>query len=176
MLSFIYLKTRSSAGVLMEKQHPFMPVYRKESEVLILGSLPSVESVKRGFYYMHPENRFWKVLSKIYEEDAYRMSVEEKINFILKHRLALYDVIYSCTIRNSSDASISHPICTNISGLIQKMNLKKILLNGKKAYQIFIKQYPELMNFAVCLPSTSSANARVSLEELTRIWKEALEQ
>lgn len=69
----------------MEKQHPFMPIYNAASEILILGSLPSVESVKRGFYYMHPENRFWKVLSRIYEEDAYHMSIEDKSLFILKH-------------------------------------------------------------------------------------------
>ncbi len=158
----------------MEKQHPFMPIYNAASEILILGSLPSVESVKRGFYYMHPENRFWKVLSRIYEEDAYHMSIEEKRLFILKHHLALYDIIYSCTIKNSSDSSITNPICTNIKEVLRGMNTKKILLNGKTAYQIFIKQYPELKEIAICLPSTSSANARVSLDALTLIWKEAL--
>ncbi|MCI9182050.1 MAG: DNA-deoxyinosine glycosylase [Acholeplasmatales bacterium] len=158
----------------MEKQHPFMPIYNAASEILILGSLPSVESVKRGFYYMHPENRFWKVLSRIYEEDAYHMSIEEKSLFILKHHLALYDIIYSCTIKNSSDSSITNPICTNIKEVLRGMNTKKILLNGKTAYQIFIKQYPELKEIAICLPSTSSANARVSLDALTMIWKEAL--
>ena len=158
----------------MEKQHPFMPIYNAASEILILGSLPSVESVKRGFYYMHPENRFWKVLSRIYEEDAYHMSIEEKSLFILKHHLALYDIIYSCTIKNSSDSSITNPICTNIKEVLRGMNTKKILLNGKTAYQIFIKQYPELKEIAICLPSTSSAHARVSLDALTLIWKEAL--
>lgn len=158
----------------MEKQHPFMPIYNAASEILILGSLPSVESVKRGFYYMHPENRFWKVLSRIYEEDAYHMSIEDKSLFILKHHLALYDIIYSCTIKNSSDSSITNPICTNIKEVLRGMNTKKILLNGKTAYQIFIKQYPELKEIAICLPSTSSANARVSLDALTMIWKEAL--
>lgn len=158
----------------MEKQHPFMPIYNAASEILILGSLPSVESVKRGFYYMHPENRFWKVLSRIYEEDAYHMSIEEKSLFILKHHLALYDIIYSCTIKNSSDSSITNPIFTNIKEVLRGMNTKKILLNGKTAYQIFIKQYPELKEIAICLPSTSSANARVSLDALTMIWKEAL--
>lgn len=158
----------------MEKQHPFMPIYNAASEILILGSLPSIESVKRGFYYMHPENRFWKVLSRIYEEDAYHMSIEEKSLFILKHHLALYDIIYSCTIKNSSDSSITNPICTNIKEVLRGMNTKKILLNGKTAYQIFIKQYPELKEIAICLPSTSSANARVSLDALTLIWKEAL--
>lgn len=158
----------------MEKQHPFMPIYNAASEILILGSLPSVESVKRGFYYMHPENRFWKVLSRIYEEDAYHMSIEDKSLFILKHHLALYDIIYSCTIKNSSDSSITNPICNNIKEVLRGMNTKKILLNGKTAYQIFIKQYPELKEIAICLPSTSSANARVSLDALTLIWKEAL--
>lgn len=160
----------------MEKQHPFLPVFDADSEVLILGSLPSVESVKRGFYYMHPENRFWKVLSRIYGEDAYHMSIEEKSLFILKHHLALYDIIYSCTIRNSSDASITNPVCTNIEEILKGMKLKKILLNGKTAYRIFLKQYPTLKELAVCLPSTSSANARVSLDELTDIWKQSLQR
>ncbi|MDE6656891.1 MAG: DNA-deoxyinosine glycosylase [Anaeroplasmataceae bacterium] len=158
----------------MRKQHPFEPIYNDSSHILILGSLPSLVSVERGFYYMHPQNRFWKILSKIYKEDAYLMSIEEKKAFVLRNHLALYDVVASCDIKNSSDASIENVVCTDIREILNHTSIQKILLNGNKAYTLFIKAYPELKDKALALPSTSSANARMSLEELTRVWEEAL--
>lgn len=158
----------------MEKTHPFQPVYNKESEILILGSMPSLVSVKNGFYYMHPQNRFWKVLSKLYKEDAYSMSIEEKKSFLYRHHIALYDIVLSCVIDQSKDASIDQVVCTDILGLIQEFPIRKILLNGSKAYSIFCKSYPILEKIAVCMPSTSSANAKMSLESLCVVWQEAL--
>ncbi|MDE7384453.1 MAG: DNA-deoxyinosine glycosylase [Anaeroplasmataceae bacterium] len=158
----------------MKKEHPFSPVYDKKSQILILGSLPSIVSVERGFYYMHPQNRFWKVLSRIYKEDVYNKDVEAKTSFILKHHLALYDVVASCDIKNSSDASIENVVCTDIKDILLQAPIQKILLNGNKAYSLFCKAYPNLKDMAICLPSTSSANARISLEELTSVWEEAL--
>ncbi|MDE6661146.1 MAG: DNA-deoxyinosine glycosylase [Anaeroplasmataceae bacterium] len=158
----------------MKKEHPFSPVYNAESQLLILGSLPSIASVERGFYYMHPQNRFWKVLSNIFNEDVYSKSIEDKRSFILNHHLALYDVVASCDIENSSDASIENVVCTELKDILKEAPIKKILFNGNKAYTLFCKAYPNLINMAICLPSTSSANARISLEELTRIWEEAL--
>ncbi|MDE5546529.1 MAG: DNA-deoxyinosine glycosylase [Anaeroplasmataceae bacterium] len=158
----------------MKKEHPFSPVYDKKSQILILGSLPSIVSVERGFYYMHPQNRFWKVLSRIYKEDVYNKDVEAKTRFILKHHLALYDVVASCDIKNSSDASIENVVCTDIKDILLQAPIQKILLNGNKAYSLFCKAYPNLKDMAIYLPSTSSANARISLEELTSVWEEAL--
>lgn len=149
-------------------------MYNQYSHILILGSLPSVVSVERGFYYMHPQNRFWKVLSRIYKEDAYSMNIQEKTNFILKHRLALYDVVASCDIKNSSDASIENVVCTDLEEILKSSEIHRILLNGNKAYTLFCKAYPNLKDMAIPLPSTSSANARVSLDELSRIWEDAL--
>ncbi|MDE5856465.1 MAG: DNA-deoxyinosine glycosylase [Anaeroplasmataceae bacterium] len=158
----------------MKKTHPFSPVYNQYSHILILGSLPSVVSVERGFYYMHPQNRFWKVLSRIYEEDAYSMNIEDKTNFILKHHLALYDVVASCDIKNSSDASIENVVCTDLEEILKNSDIHRILLNGNKAYTLFCKAYPHLKDMAISMPSTSSANAKVSLDELSRVWEEAL--
>ncbi|MDE6047963.1 MAG: DNA-deoxyinosine glycosylase [Anaeroplasmataceae bacterium] len=158
----------------MKKEHPFSPVIDKHSQILILGSLPSVVSVERGFYYMHPQNRFWKVLSRIYKEDVYNKDIDAKTSFILKHHLALYDVVASCDIKNSSDASIENVICTDIKDILLQAPIQKILLNGNKAYSLFCKAYPKLKDMAICLPSTSSANARISLDELTSVWEEAL--
>lgn len=158
----------------MKKIHPFVPVYNKFSKILILGSLPSIVSVERGFYYMHPQNRFWKVLSNIYKEDAYSMDIEDKTDFILKHHLALYDVIQSCTIDQSKDASIEDVICNDVKSILKNSHIEKIILNGSKASALFLKAYPDLKNIAIGLPSTSSANAKLSLEELTILWEEAL--
>ncbi|MDE6241034.1 MAG: DNA-deoxyinosine glycosylase [Anaeroplasmataceae bacterium] len=158
----------------MKKEHPFSPVIDKHSQILILGSLPSVVSVERGFYYMHPQNRFWKVLSRIYKEDVYNKDIDAKTSFILKHHLALYDVVASCDIKNSSDASIENVICTDIKDILLQAPIQKILLNGNKAYSLFCKAYPNLKDMAICLPSTSSANARISLDELISVWEEAL--
>ncbi|MCM1130703.1 MAG: DNA-deoxyinosine glycosylase [Roseburia sp.] len=158
----------------MKKVHPFSPVYNQWSHILILGSLPSIASVERGFYYMHPQNRFWKVLSKIYEEDAYSMDIQGKTDFILKHHLALYDVVFFCDIKNSSDASIENVVCTDIEEILKDSSIERILLNGNKAYTLFCKAYPQLKDIALPLPSTSSANARVSLDELSRVWEDAL--
>lgn len=159
----------------MKKEHPFHPIFNASSKILILGSLPSIVSVEKKFYYMHPQNRFWKILSNIYQEDVYKMEREEKISFILKHHLALYDVIASCDIINSSDASIENVVCTDIEEILHQAPIQKILLNGRKAYDLFCKAYPQYIHIAILLPSTSSANAKVSLEELTRIWEEALQ-
>ena len=160
----------------MKKTHPFSPVYNQYSQILILGSLPSVVSVERGFYYMHPQNRFWKVLSRIYEEDAYSMNIEDKTNFVLKHHLALYDVVASCDIKNSSDASIENVVCTDLEEILKNSDIHRILLNGNKAYTVFCKAYPQLKDMAIPLPSTSSANARISLDELSRVLEDALRE
>lgn len=154
--------------------HPFEAVFHPSSKVLILGSLPSVESVKQGFYYMHPQNRFWKVLSIIFQEDVYSMNIEKKRQFILKHDLSLYDVIAACDIHQSSDASIRNVSYTNIKEIIDQTEINKILLNGKTAYQFFLKEYPEYKDMAFCMPSTSSANAKVKIEDLVQYWRSAL--
>ena len=158
----------------MKKIHPFEAVYSSDSKILILGSLPSVESVKQGFYYMHPMNRFWKMLSIIFQDDSYSMGIEQKREFILRHHLALFDVIASCDIKQSSDASIRNVSYTNIKEIIKQSHISKILLNGKTAYQLFLKEYPEYKDIAFCMPSTSSANAKVKIEKLVQVWRAAL--
>lgn len=158
----------------MIKTHPFQPVYDKTSKVLILGTLPSIESVKQGFYYMHPQNRFWKMLSAIYHMDLYTASIEEKKEFLLKHSIALYDIIQSCEIQKSSDASIRNVSCTDLENILKESQIQLVLLNGKTAYEHFLKSYPQYKDIARCVPSTSSANARISLEELIELWKKYL--
>ena len=101
-----------------QKHHPFSAVINSNSHILILGTFPSVASIEQGFYYMHPQNRFWKVLSRLYEEDVYSMGIEAKREFILRHQLALFDVISACQIHKSSDQSIRFAEVQDIQGLL----------------------------------------------------------
>lgn len=156
-------------------EHTFNPIYDSESRILILGSFPSFKSRENSFYYMNKQNRFWKVLSSIYDVDFTKFEIYERINELKKMKIALYDVIYSCEIKGSSDVSIRNVTYSNIDKIIKDSHIEKILLNGKKAYELFIKRYPHYEKISFCLPSTSPANAGISIDELVRVWKSVLE-
>lgn len=150
--------------------HPFTPVYNSESTVLILGSFPSVKSRENKFYYGHPQNRFWKILAVLFNESV-PITVEDKIEFLLKNKIALWDVIESCEINGSSDSSIRNVKTTEINLLINNSNIKNIFVNGKAAEKYYYKyQYPITNVEAKYLPSSSPANAKMSLEDLIKIW------
>jgi len=154
--------------------HPFEPVYDQESKVLILGSFPSVKSRETGFYYGHPQNRFWKVISTIVGE-AVPVSNDAKKEFLLRHHLALWDVLASCEITGSSDASIKNAVPNDLSQLIKHSQIKMIITNGNTAYTFFdrfIKTDPSLKVFR--LSSTSAANAAMSIDKLTEKWSKVL--
>ena len=139
-------------------QHTFEPIYNQESKILILGSIPSVKSREQHFYYGHHQNRFWKVLEEIYQIPKFH-TIDDKKQFLLEHKIALWDVIKSCEITGSSDLSIKNVIPNNIYSLIQKTNIQKIYTTGKKAYQLYQKYcFPKTKIEAIYLPSTSPAN------------------
>lgn len=150
----------------MKIKHTLEPIYNENSEILILGSIPSVKSREIGFYYMHPQNRFWKVLAKIWEE-ALPTTIDQKKEFLKRHRIALWDVLASCNISKSSDASIKNVKVNNIQKLIKETNIKKVYTTGKKAYNIYQKEvFPKTKMEATYLPSTSAANATFTFEKL----------
>ncbi|XFA99499.1 DNA-deoxyinosine glycosylase [Candidatus Izemoplasma sp. B36] len=151
--------------------HEFKPVIDKTSKILILGSFPSVISREQNFYYMHKQNRFWKVLELIFNDNFTSPNIEEKKDLLIKHRIALYDVIESCDIIGSKDSSINNVKPVNIINLIKGTNIRKIYINGNKAYQLFMKYNQNLTDIVYKLPSTSSANARYSLKMLLERWK-----
>lgn len=155
----------------MHVTHELEKFINFDSNILILGTMPSIISRKNNFYYSNPNNRFYKVLSAIYNEDFHNADIEMKKQLLKKHHIALYDVIFECDILNSSDQSIKNVIPTNIQDLVDNYPIKKIFINGKKAYELFIKYNKELINMAVCLPSTSPANASYKLEDLINSWK-----
>ena len=159
----------------MSQTHPFKPIFDKNSKILILGSFPSVISRKFGFYYTNPHNRFWRVLAGILNA-AVPESTDEKINFLLAHRIAIYDAAISCEIEGSSDAKMSKIVPVNLKPLFKEANIRQVYANGGKAYEICEKYLSDEILKAtgkepVKLPSTSPANAKFSLEELTYEWK-----
>jgi len=147
--------------------HGFPCIYNENSRILILGSFPSVKSRLSSFYYMHPQNRFWKILSNLFDIDFVSLNIAQKTQALLDLHIALYDVITSCDIIGSSDASISNPTYIDMNMF---PNIKRIYLNGQKAYDLFIKKYPELQDISYKLPSTSPANAKCSLQNLIEEW------
>ena len=156
--------------------HSFEPVYDKASEILILGTLPSVKSRENNFYYGHKQNRFWKVLATLLKEPV-PDTIEEKKAMLLAHRIALWDVIQSCDIKGSSDSSIKNVQPTDIGMILEKTNITRIYANGNKAGQLYKRyQFPVTGIEAMVLPSTSPANAAWSLDRQCEAWRVILEQ
>lgn len=155
--------------------HGFGPFYNEDSRVLILGSFPSVKSREQGFFYGHPRNRFWAVLSALCGEETPR-TVDEKKAFLSRHRIALYDVIESCSIVGSSDSSIRDVVPADLRPILQGSRIgSHIFTNGGRAAVLYARWLaPALGIPAVPLPSTSPANAAASLSALTERWREAL--
>ena len=145
--------------------HPFPALYNKESEILILGSLPSVKS---------REQMFWKVIAAVLNETVPK-NIEEKKAMLYRHHVALWDTIYSCDIIGSSDSSIKNVVPTDLKAIVKDSNVKRIFCNGKTSGTYFQKyQQKELGIEAEVLPSTSPANAAYSVERLVEIWKEKI--
>lgn len=146
--------------------HNIQPVFDKNSEILILGSFPSVKSRETGFFYGHPQNRFWRVLAALKNVET-PVTIEEKKKFLLRNRIAVWDVIKSCDITGSSDSSIKNVVPNDVSGILKASNIERIYTNGGTAYRLY-KKY--IGNDAVLLPSTSPANAAYSLDRLIEEW------
>ncbi|MBP5253811.1 MAG: DNA-deoxyinosine glycosylase [Lachnospiraceae bacterium] len=150
--------------------HPIPPVYDADSRILVLGSFPSVKSREEGFFYGHPQNRFWKVTAAVFGETVPR-TVGEKRAFLLRNRIALWDVVRSCEIRGSSDASIRNVTVNDLGKILEAADIRAIFTNGAAAYRYYRKYAEPLTGRpAVCLPSTSPANASWDPERLTEAW------
>ena len=155
----------------MHVTHTFEPVYNGESRVLVLGTFPSVKSRESAFYYGHPQNRFWKVTAAIVREKV-PVSIEEKKSMLLKHGIAIWDVISSCDIKGSSDSSIKSVVPNDVGGLLGKSKIIKIYGNGATACRLYDKFCKEKTGVEIIkLPSTTPANAASTLETLTPCWE-----
>jgi hypoxanthine-DNA glycosylase len=150
--------------------HPIQPVYDKDSKVLILGSFPSVKSREEGFFYGHPQNRFWKVLPRVLGCPV-PQTIDEKKALILTHRLALWDVIGSCEIEGSADSTIRSVTPNDLRIILDGSAVTRIFVNGRTAEKYYKKYTEPVIGIpAVCLPSTSPANAAWSLDRLCEAW------
>ncbi|MCQ2425901.1 MAG: DNA-deoxyinosine glycosylase [Lachnospiraceae bacterium] len=151
--------------------HPFPPVYDERSEILILGSFPSVKSREENFFYGHPRNRFWQVTAAVFGEEVPH-TVGEKKAFLLRNRVALWDVIASCEIEGSADSTIGKVIPNDLSLILSSAPIRAVFVNGRTAEKYY-RLYTEKKTGreAVCLPSTSPANAARRLEDLIEAWR-----
>ena len=157
----------SSVSIL----HPFPPLFDENSRTLILGSFPSVKSREQCFFYGHPQNRFWRLTAMLFDEEV-PQSIEEKKRLILRHNLALWDVVYSCTITGSSDSSIKNVVANDLSPILNGSRVDRIFANGALAHKLYMKHiFPQTGIEAVKLPSTSPANAAYSLDRLSEYWE-----
>lgn len=151
--------------------HEFPPVFDRHSKVLILGTIPSPKSRELGFYYMHPQNRFWKMLCAVLNENI-PSDTEGRKRLCLRYGIALWDVLESCDISGAEDSSIKNAVPNDLRLIIDNCPICAVFTTGKKAHALYGKYFPDLMP-DVCLPSTSPANRTVSetkmREEYNRI-------
>ncbi len=151
--------------------HPIPPLYSENSKSLILGSFPSVKSREAAFFYGHPQNRFWAVTAAVLGCKKPE-TVEEKKEMILSNGLALWDVIASCEIEGSADSTIRNVTANDLSEIIENSKIERIFANGKTAEKYYNKYtFPKTKIKAICLPSTSPANAAWSFEKLVEAWR-----
>ncbi len=155
----------------MRTVHPILPHWYKNSKMLILGSFPSVKSREQMFFYGHLQNRFWKVLAGVFECDT-PQTVDEKRRFLTEKNIALWDVIASCDIEGSADSTIKNVLPNDLSEILDSADIKTIFVNGRTAEKYYKKfSQAKTGREAICLPSTSPANAAWSLEKLINAWK-----
>ena len=151
--------------------HPIPPLFDAQSRVLILGSFPSVKSREAQFFYGHPQNRFWKLLALLFDEET-PVTIEEKRVLVLRHHLALWDTIRSCTVTGSSDSSICNVVPNDLRVILEHSCVDRIYCNGATSFRLYQKYIlPQTGIPAQKLPSTSPANAAWSMERLYRAWE-----
>lgn len=155
--------------------HTFLPVISENTTVLLLGSVPSVKSMEQGFYYMHKQNRFWKVLSLLLGEDLYNSPIANRIEVLKRVGIGLYDAVEECDIQGSSDNKIYNVVPTDLEKLIKGTKVNAIFCLGDKSYLIATKNNATLKGIIKKLPSTSPANAKMSLENLVKEFQVVLD-
>ena len=150
--------------------HPIPPLFDEHSRILILGSFPSVKSRETCFYYGHPQNRFWKVISAVFDEKVPE-TIGQKRELLLRNRVALWDVIASCTITGSADSSIKNVTANDLSVILETADIERIFVNGRTAEKFYNRYTRDIIGQkAICLPSTSPANAAWPVDRLIQAW------
>jgi len=154
--------------------HTIAPVYDEKSKILILGTMPSPKSREVGFYYSHPQNRFWKTIAEVFGAEL-PQSIREKTNLLRTHGIALWDVLAACEISGADDSSIKDAIPNDFTAIFETADIQAVFTTGKKATDLFKKHCEAKYGYApIYLPSTSPANCKVSQQELTAAFTQIL--
>lgn len=155
-------------------QHPFAPIWDESCRILILGSMPSVQSRSRGYYYAHPQNRFWPVMAALFQTGLPADNLA-RARLLLDHQIALWDVLATCEIQGSADSSIRNPVVHDLRPILAASPIRRIYANGQTAAQLY-SRYDEPVTGQPCiiLPSTSPANGRFRLADLIDAWRKIL--
>ncbi len=151
--------------------HEFPPVYDERSRVLILGTIPSPKSREHGFYYMHPQNRFWRMLCTVLGEDVPSDTAGRK-ELCLAHGIALWDVLESCDISGASDSSIKNAVPNDLWRIFSAADILAVFTTGKKAHELYQRYFPDDTHTEICLPSTSPANRAISEAEMLEQYRQ----
>jgi len=155
--------------------HPFPPFMDENSEILILGTFPSIKSFEQNFYYAHPQNQFWKLLAGVFEEDTPKTTQQKRV-FLKKHNIALWDVIKECKRENSLDSNLKEIEINDFEKLLKDYpNIKKIFFTSKTAQKHFEKNFKNLEIECRYLASPSPAYAKMTFEEKLQRWREVFE-
>ncbi|WP_300409116.1 DNA-deoxyinosine glycosylase [Lagierella sp.] len=150
--------------------HPLKPLYNNESKILILGSFPSVKTREYGFFYGHPQNRFWPVMERLFGVELSR-EIEVRRDFLLKNKIAVFDSIFQCDIVGSSDASIKNVKPSDLKNIVETADIQQVFCNGGTSFKYYKKYHSKVLGLeGIKLPSTSPANARYRLEDLVKEW------
>lgn len=149
----------------------FNPIFNKDSNILILGSFPSIKSREDNFYYANPRNRFWGILEKIFNTSI-GTTIKEKTDFLLKYNIALWDIVATCEIVGSLDTNLKCISVVDLNTILSVAPITKILTNGAKSFSLLKKHYPNLVPITTPLPSTSPANAKFDIT----LWQKELGQ
>ena len=154
--------------------HPFEPFVFDDAKVLILGSFPSIKSFEDNFYYAHPQNQFWRLLASVYDEETPK-SIEQKSNFLQKHKIALWDMVQSCERENSLDSNLKNIQVNDIEGFLDKhASIQKICFTGKTSQKLYEKNFSHLKVPTFYLPSPSPAYRAMKFDEKVKVYKDLL--
>jgi len=154
--------------------HPFQPIIFKDSKILILGSFPSIDSFEKSFYYAHPRNQFWKILSKL---SGYPINNRDQKIWLLKEsKIALWDMVATCSRENSLDSSLEDIEVNNLAEFLENhSSIKRVAFTGRLAERLFKMHFDYLEIETIYLPSPSSAYAKMRFEQKLEKYRELLE-
>ncbi|EFA23643.1 hypothetical protein BIFGAL_02748 [Bifidobacterium gallicum DSM 20093 = LMG 11596] len=170
----------------MHVEHGFGPCWNEHSRVLFLGTMASPKSREAGFFYMHPQNRFWPIMQTLFAnpddpDDRVGTTAQSRRAFALRHGFALWDTVESCDILGASDSSIRNVHPADLAPIIQGSNIDHIYPAGTKAMQLYEKYCkPKLAQDGIdlpvtALPSTSPAYAVKTLQQVTDMFRERMD-